>query len=330
MIFNFANNKKKKILIISFTVVIIMILILMLVGNYFFEYALVRNDNGTDGATRNIDSNLSYEIQKIMEKNYEDQCQITKIWLNKVHKQDVMTISEDNKKLYATKFIQDNDTNRYAIIVHGYCQDKYSVFDIANHYYNFGYNVIVPDLRAHGKSEGKYVGMGWLDKSDINKWIDLILQENIDAKIVLHGVSMGAATVMMLEGDDLSKNVVAAIEDCGYTSVKDVFSSELKVRFNLPAFPIINCASFISKFRAGYSFEIASSLDQIKKSTIPTLFIHGSADNFIPIEMCNKLYESASCKKEKLIINGAGHASSRLLDPDKYYVSIFNFINAEV
>lgn len=199
--------------------------------------------------------------------------------------------------------------------------------DIANQYHKAGYNVIVPDLRAHGESAGKYVGMGWLDKNDILKWIELILNEDSHAKIVLHGVSMGAATVMMASGENLPENVVAIIEDCGYTSVKEVFSSELKLRFNLPTFPIINSASFVSSIRARYTFDEASSLEQIKKSDIPILFIHGSADNFIPVEMCHKLYDFATCKKEKLIITGAGHAQSRFLAPDEYYHTVFNFIN---
>ena len=137
---------------------------------------------------------------------------------------------------------------------------------------------------------------------------------------------MGAAAVMMASGENLPKNVTAIIEDCRYTSVKEVFTSELKVRFNLPLFPVINCARFVSSMRAGYSFKEASSLEQIKKSNIQTLFIHGSADNFIPVEMCHKLYDSATCKKEKLIIDGAGHAQSRFLVPDEYYRAVFNFI----
>ncbi len=186
--------------------------------------------------------------------------------------------------------------------------------------------LLTPDLRAHGNSEGKYIGMGWLDRNDILKWIDLILEENPQAKIVLHGVSMGAATAMMVSGENLPKNVVAVVEDCGYTSVYEVFASELKLRFNLPSFPIINCTSFISRLRAGYNFKEASSLDQIKKSRIPILFIHGTADNFIPVEMCNRLYDSTTCKKEKLLIDQAGHTQSRFLQPVEYYDHVFNFI----
>lgn len=318
--------KKKKLLIIFSAIILTFFMVLMCVGNYFFNYALVRSSETSEGANRNIENNVPANIQHIIEENFEKEYISSILWLKDVNKQEVSVISYDKLKLYGTKFNLNKKSDNYAIILHGYSQNKNYVLDIACHYYCNGYNVITPDLRAHGKSEGKYIGMGWLDKHDILKWIYLILEENPQAKIVLHGVSMGAATAMMVSGENLPKNVVAIVEDCGYTSVDEVFTSELKLRFNLPHFPIIACASLISRLRACYTFKEASSLEQIKKSSIPILFIHGTADNFIPVEMCNRLYDAANCKKEKLLIDQAGHALSRLLQPVEYYNHVFNFI----
>ena len=86
-----------------------------------------------------------------------------------------------------------------------------------------GWNVLLPDMRTHGESEGKYIGMGWLDRLDVLKWIDLIRERDEQAQIILHGVSMGGATVMMTSGEALPENVRAVIDDCGYTSVWDIF-----------------------------------------------------------------------------------------------------------
>ena len=88
-----------------------------------------------------------------------------------------------------------------------------------------GHERIAPDLRACGDSEGNFVGMGWLDRKDVLRWIDYIIQRDPDAEIVIHGISMGAATTMMTAGEDTPDNVKAFVEDCGYTSVWDVFSS---------------------------------------------------------------------------------------------------------
>ena len=197
----------------------------------------------------------------------------------------------------------------------------------ANKFYDMGYNVLVPDLRGHGQSEGDYIGMGWHDRLDIIRWINKIIEEDKDANIILHGVSMGAATVMMTSGEELPSNVKVIIEDCGYTSVKDEFAYQLKALFKLPSFPIINVASLMCKMKAGYWFGEGSAVKQVAKSKIPTLFIHGDADDFVPYFMLDKLYYAANCTKEKLVIKGAAHARAAVVDPELYWNTIKKFID---
>ena len=137
-------------------------------------------------------------------------------------------------------------------------------------YYEAGYQVIAPDLRACGESEGDYVGMGWLDREDILRWIDFILADDPQAKIVIHGISMGAATTMMTAGESTPDNVKLRgglrLHQCvGY------FSSELQLRFGLPEFPILYTASGVARLRAGYSFTEASALAQVARCEKPML-----------------------------------------------------------
>lgn len=203
------------------------------------------------------------------------------------------------------------------------------IFITHDHYDHFseeGYNVLIPYMRATGESEGEYIGMGWLDKDDLQCWINKIIEQNNNANIVLHGSSMGAATVLMASGDDLPSNVKAIIEDSGYTSVWDIFASEAKVRFGLPEFPVLNMFEIVANFRAKYDIKKASALEQVKKANIPILFIHGDSDDFVPEYMCEQLYNAANCKKEKQIIQGAGHTESRYKEPETYYNKIFEFL----
>ena len=191
-----------------------------------------------------------------------------------------------------------------------------------------GFNILTPDMRSHGESEGKLIGMGWLDKEDVKLWIDYVLNIDPEAEIVLHGVSMGGATVMMTSGEDLPDNVKAIIDDCGYTSVWDEFTDEAKYLFNVSQFPILYTASAISKFRAGYSFQEASALEQVKKTKIPILFIHGSEDNFVNTNMVYSLYEACPTRKDLLVVEGAGHGQALYLDPDTYFDKVFGFIGS--
>ena len=123
--------------------------------------------------------------------------------------------------------------------------------------HHLGYNILLPDLHAHGLSEGDAVQMGWLDRLDVLQWMDTANELFGDStRMVVHGVSMGAATTMMVSGEELPPYVKCFVEDCGYTSVWDEFKGELKNQFGLPAFPLLDVASWLCKLKYGWSFRV--------------------------------------------------------------------------
>ena len=169
--------------------------------------------------------------------------------------------------------------------------------------------------------------MGWHERHDIVDWINTLVEQDPEAQILLFGVSMGGATVMMVSGEELPGNVKCIIEDCGYTSVWDEFKLQLKEVFGLPSFPLLNAASLVCQIRAGYSFEEASSVEQLKKATLPMLFIHGEEDDFVPYSMLQPVYDAcASQEKELLSVPGAGHAESASTDPELYWGTVTAFL----
>lgn len=189
-----------------------------------------------------------------------------------------------------------------------------------------GYNVLLVDLRAHGKSEGKYIGMGWKDRIDILKWIDKLCYDYNKCKIILYGISMGAATVMMTSGEKLPDNVKICIEDCGYSSVFREFKSVLRTIKPCIADFILKASNLVTKIRLGFYYKEASSINQIKKSKLPTLFIHGDKDTFVHFEMLDEIYKEASEPKKKLVIEGAGHVGSSKINSELYWRTIKSFI----
>lgn len=237
-------------------------------------------------------------------------------------------MSDDNLKLHGYEIENNNESDVWVVTVHGYMGRGYKMSSYAENFYDMGYNVFVPDLRGHGDSEGNYIGMGWSDRQDIMKWINYIIEQHKDAKIILHGVSMGAATVMMTSGENLPSNVKAIIEDCGYTSAWDEFYYQIDNLFSkLPKNPILYASDFVTKLKAGYGFKEASAIDQVKKSETPMLFIHGDEDKFVPFYMLDKVYNVANVEKEKLVVEGAAHAKSAFTNPELYWNTVSNFIN---
>lgn len=246
----------------------------------------------------------------------------------KEHKEEIATIqSKDNLQLTGYYFRQE-DSHKWVILVHGYRSNHKNMYDYALEYFKQGYNVLVPEQRAVGLSAGNYIGMGWLEKEDMQAWITWVLQQDKLASIVLHGNSMGAATVLMLSGDETPEQVKAFVSDSAYTSVWAIFASELKLRFKLPEFPLMYFADVIANLKAGYRFSRASAVEQVKKSTKPILFIHGVKDNFVPYAMLSELTAAkVEGKKQVLTAPNAGHVEA-LYDLGKdYFQTVFAFLN---
>lgn len=324
--------KKEKILKIIIAILLILILLGVglteVIGNYFVNYAIARSGAGGD---RKISQESTIEVlgedEKIIENNKKIAKENSEKWSESIQQKQVEVKANDNITLRGTEYLNQEETNKWAIILHGYRSNPSSVLTIGEHFSEKGYNVLIPSMRACADSEGEYVGMGWLDKEDLKCWINLIIEENKNAEIILHGSSMGAATVLMASGDELPANVKNIIADSGYTSVWDIFASEAKARFNLPEFPVLNMFQIVANRKAKYDIKEASSLEQVKKSKTPILFIHGDKDDFVPEYMCEKLYDATNCKKEKLIIHGAGHTDGKYREPEKYYSTIFDWIS---
>lgn len=313
-------KKKKMIFIILAIILIVLCVIGGVIGNYFYNLAL----------NPNTDKSMVFGAPNNQNENVEAKDTTNTKWIDTVKLEDKHIYSNDKMLNLHAYCVEQENSDLWAIIVHGYCSEGKEMFDKAQKFYQMGYNVLIPDLRAHGQSEGNYIAMGWHDRLDIISWVNEIKLQNEDAQIVLYGVSMGAATVMMVSGENLPDNVKAIIEDCGYTSVEDEFAYQLKEIFNLPKFPVIPLASMVTQIRAGYRFKEASAIKQVAKSNTPILFIHGDEDTFVPSYMIHELYEEATCPKEKLIIEGAGHAESASVNPELYWNTIQNFLDKHI
>lgn len=256
-----------------------------------------------------------------------------KVWIDSLRQEsalrDTFIVADDGSKLHALYVRSATDSPNTALIIHGYTDNSIRMLMIG-HLYNkeMNYNILLPDLRAHGKSDGEYIQMGWKDRLDILKWIDVSKGIYGDTtNMVIHGISMGAATTMMTSGEDLPENIKCFVEDCGYTSVWDEFKHKLKDEYGLPAFPILPATSLYTQMKVDWNFKEASSLEQIKKSKLPMFFIHGDKDTYVPTWMVNKLYEAKPGEKELWIVPGVEHANAYWDYTDEYVAKTNQFVS---
>ncbi len=220
--------------------------------------------------------------------------------------------SRDDLTLHADLYPADGDTDTIVLMSHGYTSTGWdSCSTIGAYFVKKGYDALIVDNRAHGKSEGDYVGFGILDRYDLLKWIEYI-NDRYDGKkkILLYGVSMGGATVLMTAGFDDLPNVKAIIADCAYTSPYEVFGHIMQRDYHMPKKLVMGINSKITRKKAGYGFNDYSTLDAVSKTNIPILFVHGAEDTFVPTRMSHENYEACNSPKELLIVENAGHAAS--------------------
>ena len=306
------HRRGKIVLIVLAVLAVLLTGALLFAGNYLFRFALDPQFGGM------IDGSQEWPLEgdsAWLGENSEDR------WLE----------SHDGLKLHALYLAQPEESHKYLVGCHGYGSIPQFMGRSAARFYEMGFNILAPAARAHEQSEGRYASMGWLERLDIVDWVNTLVEQDPDAEIVLYGISMGGATVMMTAGEELPANVKCIIEDCGYSSVWDEFAGQLQEMFHLPTFPVLDAASLVTKLRAGFSFKEASAVEQLKKASLPMLFIHGEDDTFVPYWMLDVVYDAcASAEKERLSVPGAAHGGAAGTDPELYWSTVERFLEKYV
>ena len=248
-------------------------------------------------------------------------------WMMAQPHEDVWIRSKDGLKLHGTYF-PGNGGTKAVICFHGYTSKGPNDYGILSYYYlNHGFRMLLIDERAHGDSEGTYIGFGTTDRLDGLEWVRWMIEKTgDDAQILLHGNSMGGATVCMMGGMDLPRQVKGIVSDCAFTSARDVFTHVLHSMYHLPAFPMIQIADRVNRKKAGYGLDDCNAAREVRKAKVPFLFIHGDEDIFVPCWMCEEIYKNCASPKTKLIVKGAGHGESYYKDTKAYEEALDVFI----
>lgn len=313
---------RRKLTIILSAILVLVIAGLIFAGNYFYGEAVKRGvEVELHRETEAVNAEADESGQRLLNEATE--------WFNERDKEIVEITSYDDLLLKAQFIKNEADTGKAVILAHGYRGVGNDMGKYAKMYYEAGFDVLIPDNRGHGESEGDYIGYGWHDRIDYLDWIDLIIDRGSDA-IILHGNSMGASLVLMASGEDLPEEVKGIVADSGYTTVKEELQHQLKHIYGLPSFPLLDVTSLITKVRAGYMFGEASAIDQVKQNDLPLFIIHGDADELVPTWMGEELYEAASGEKELWLPENVGHTKAFDIYTEEFIERVTDFVNKAI
>lgn len=189
-----------------------------------------------------------------------------------------------------------------------------------------GHNALIVDQRAAGESEGHVITFGAKESRDCLAWVDFVLESiDKDAKIILTGISMGAATVMMAASMDLPKNVIGVLADCGYTSTKAIIQKVIR-DMKLPAKLLYPLVRLGARLFGGFDPDAFSPIESMKKCKLPVIFFHGDTDDFVPCYMSEENYAACAAEQKRLvIIPGAGHGLCFPVNQETYFKELRDF-----
>lgn len=294
-------------------------LILLLASYIVMRYACRRGHAlGTD---------LDKELRHSSFRHYKDDIVRVQQWLKEQPVQEVFVTSYDGLRLRA-RYIPCENARATLLLFHGWRSYPELDFGAALTFYqSFGVNILLPDERAQGESEGKFITFGVRERHDVHTWVQWCAERSGAAfPLLLGGVSMGATTVLMACGEPFAGNVRGVIADCGFTSPWDIIG-KCGRDFHVPSWLLLPPVDLQASLFAGFSLREYSTLDAMKTTKIPTFLAHGEKDTFVPCEMSKRNYAACAAKDKTLLLTPeAGHGQSYLKQTERYQNAVRAFL----
>lgn len=284
-----------------------------------------------DDIFSNAAGDLDEQARATMVANRHEERELTYAWLQSLPEaavRDVSVEAQDGVVLAGHVIATHPESGRWVVFLHGYAGRWREMMLYARRWALEGFNLLFVEMRGHGASGGRYVGLGWLDRRDVVSWVRWLVGEYGEGvRVALHGHSMGGAAVCMSVGEaDLPEQVRLAVSDCAFTSAWDACSCLLEGQMGLPEHPIMDLTrlNFMAR-KGGFDLARADGVASVARARVPMVFAHGGRDAVVPVWMAHELYDACASEKVLVEVPGAGHCQSALVDPDAYFGTILSW-----
>lgn len=303
-------KSKKYIVITIFSILLILVLLINILSALFLSFSLFRRD-GWGGFEEYL---------------YGEQLKTDSEWITEKSEKSYV-VNEDGESLTSLKIKNEHISHSYIVICHQYGGSPESMEEYAKHFYDLGFNIILPYMRGHKESPYDKISFGWQDKSDIIDWVEKIIKEDKKARIALFGVSLGANAVTLAATEELPQNVRLVISDSCYTSLDDLMKNYIKNETKLSSLIGRGIISAYAKSKIGENIKNANTVAQLKNIEIPIMFINGEDDGAVPPLVSKMLYENCDAEGvEEVIIENGTHGRNLEADEKAYWENIDAFI----
>lgn len=290
--------------------VVALAIIVNIAASIFFSFTMFKKDGWKNFEEYSYGAELENESE----------------WIEK-HGEEIKIKNAEGKKLTALEIKNEHISHSYIVICHQYGGSPQSMEEYARHFYELGFNIILPYMRGHGESSYKNISFGWQDCYDIKDWVTDIINRDKKARIAFFGVSLGANAVTLAASEEMPENVRFVIADSCYISMDALIKEYVKTQTGLSSLITKNLISVFSDNKMGISFKEADTITKVREIELPIMFINGENDTVVPPLISKKLYENCEAEGvEEVIIENGTHGNNLQSDKETYWVNIDAFV----
>ncbi len=279
--------------------------------------------------TRSAGYSEKTELEHFLTKENMDKNRADTEWFYSQNYEEISVESFDGLKLVAYNLPAQKAKGTW-LLIHGHQSSPLREFaGLAKFFHELGYNVVLPYQRAHGKSEGKYITFGVKERYDVRDWLLKVNEIYGNEKpVYLEGISMGSSTVLMSLSFDLPSNLKAVVADSGFTSPYEIIWKVARKDKHIPLVRLaIGFGNFMAKNFADFEFDEYDTFKGLRYNKRPVLFIHGTADDFVPIEMTISNFQYCTSEKYMFLVENCPHAIAYFIDEEGYHKNLVDFCN---
>ena len=307
---------------IVFWIVLVLIAVIIAIGAYTFFAAC--------GKRKDLPWLDAKQMQKTSYAKYTDLIAQSNQWLQDHDAKDIYMTNREGLILHGLWVPAENPRGTI-LLAHGYRSSMLVDFGmVLEFYHTMGMNLLLPEQRCHGKSQGKFITFGVKESRDMEDWIAYHNQTFGACPVILSGLSMGASTILYLADKELPGNVRGIIADCGFTTPKEILSKVFYETVHLPPQLFIWITGVFSRCLARFSLDEEDTRTSLRHGKLPVFMIHGTGDDFVPCKMTQEAYDACTSKKYLLLAENAGHGVSFLYEKDRYIDLLQQFLSAHL
>lgn len=200
------------------------------------------------------------------------------------------------------------------MVLHGIGNSREGSAGYASLFLDQGYSVLLPDSRGHGTSGGALVTYGLWEKYDVLDWARWLRQQNC---LALYGLGESLGGSVLIQGAALGHDFHAIVAECAFADLQAIAESRVKQILPVTPWFVVPSAMTFAKYRYGLDLRQVSPLESMRRTSTPTLLIHGLQDSRTPYWHSQALAQ-ASAQSVLWLVPNAQHTGAYSAAPIEF------------